>query len=169
MTQRVEDAGPARSRPQPAMPESPGRVRLYRLTDRAQFVAAAKHGRKAAQPGLVLQARPHGDKPDTGTPDGSDGIGLGFTASRKVGKAVVRNRARRRLRALAAEVLPHHAHPRYDLVLIARQATATRPYDALRTDLVRALRRLGLYRAASPETDEAGTGTGTGTERERRR
>lgn len=150
MSQAGQGGRPAQAgQRQPAVADIGGRVRLYRLTDRAQFVAAAKHGRKAAQPGLVVQARSHGDP--AAPEDGEGGIGVGFTASRKVGKAVVRNRARRRLRALAAEVLPRHARAGYDVVLIARQATATRLYDDLRADLVRALRRLGLYRAAPPE------------------
>ena len=77
---------------------------------------------------------------------------MGFTASRKVGGAVARNRARRRLRALAASVLPLHGKPGYDLVLIARQATVTRAYGDLHRDFVRALRRLGLLRTPTEPT-----------------
>jgi len=97
-------------------------------------------------PGLVLQAAARRD---------GSGIGVGFTASRKVGNAVTRNRAKRRLRALAAEVLPGQAEAGRDYVLIARQTTATRGYAALRGDLVRALKRLKLWRGA-PETREKG-------------
>lgn len=144
-------AGPGRAENAP-LPAPDGRAALYRLTERAQFLAVAKHGRKTAQPGLVLQAL---KRTELDMPAGAEGcrlaeIGVGFTASRKVGKAVVRNRARRRLRALAAEVLPRHAQAGYDLVLIARQATASRPYADLRADLERGLRRLGLFRASAP-------------------
>jgi ribonuclease P protein component len=76
-----------------------------------------------------------------------DALRLGFTASRKVGIAVLRNRARRRLRAAAAEVLREHASPGHDYVLIARAGTVGRPYAALLEDLRTALRRLGVYRS----------------------
>ena len=112
---------------------------LGRLTHRAEFVALARSGRKAVMPGLILQARAHDAR--TGSTAKQR---IGLTASRKVGGAVTRNRARRRLRALAAEVLPSRAAVGHDYVLIARSATATRPWAVLRDDLVRALRRLKL-------------------------
>ncbi len=76
-------------------------------------------------------------------------IRVGYTASKKVGGAVVRNRARRRLRALAREVLAVEAVPGYDYVLIARAETATRDYAALRGDMRFALKRLRLLRPPS--------------------
>ena len=59
---------------------------------------------------------------------------------------MVRNRARRRLRVVAERILPGHAKPEYDFVLIARAATATRPFDALLDDLKAALKRVGAWR-----------------------
>jgi ribonuclease P protein component len=67
---------------------------------------------------------------------------VGFTASRKVGNAVVRNRAKRRLRAAAAQILTDQGRPGTDYVLIARSGTAERPYLALLDDLAAALRRI---------------------------
>ena len=67
---------------------------------------------------------------------------MGFTASRKVGKAVERNRARRRLKAAAAEVLPEKGWPGTDYVVIARRACLRRPYAALLGDLSTAVERL---------------------------
>lgn len=67
---------------------------------------------------------------------------VGFTASRKVGNAVVRNRAKRRLRALAAQVLLDKGRPGTDYVLIARAATGDRPYAELVADLEAALRQV---------------------------
>src|SRR5205085_871500 len=99
--------------------------------------------RKAVAPGLILQAmqRPPAAPPEaaaaeaTGSARGGDPsqqpARIGFTASRKVGNAVLRNRARRRLRAVAAEVLPLHAAPGHDYVLIARGETVVRPYPLL--------------------------------------
>ena len=120
-------------------------LKIGRLTRRAQFIAVAGSGRRAATPGLVLQIRPHDGRQAPN--DGEGTVRVGVTASRKVGKAVSRNRARRRLRAVASAVLPHHAQPGFDLVLIARQeGTNARPFVALKADLKRALRRVGVYR-----------------------
>ncbi len=66
---------------------------------------------------------------------------MGYTASRKVGNAVIRNRARRRLRSAVTDVLSARAQPGHDYVLIARAATAERPYDELLADLARAIDR----------------------------
>jgi ribonuclease P protein component len=116
-------------------------TRIGRLKRRAEFLAAAAANRKWVAPGLVLQAR---ERQTTETPEES--IRLGFTASRKVGNAVLRNRAKRRLRAAVAEVLKNSAVPQQgtDLVLIARPATTTRDYDSLKQDLTRGLRKLGV-------------------------
>jgi len=65
---------------------------------------------------------------------------VGYTASKKIGGAVVRNRAKRRLRAAAAAVLPLSGLPGTDYVLVARRETATRPFDSLVQDLAAALR-----------------------------
>ena len=81
----------------------------------------------------MLQARRRADGPE-------DGIRVGYTCSRKVGNAVARNRAKRRLRAAAAEILPRHGRPGWDYVLIGkRAATAGRPFPALCGDLAGAL------------------------------
>jgi ribonuclease P protein component len=69
-------------------------------------------------------------------------VRVGFTASRKVGNAVTRNRAKRRLRSAAAAVLLAKAKPGTDYVLIARGSTVTRPYVSLVADLEAALRRV---------------------------
>jgi ribonuclease P protein component len=71
---------------------------------------------------------------------------VGFTASRKVGNAVARNRARRRLRAVSAVVLPAHARRGKDYVLIARSGTLTRRYQELIEDLEEGLKQLGVFR-----------------------
>jgi ribonuclease P protein component len=71
---------------------------------------------------------------------------VGFTASRKVGNAVRRNRARRRLKAAAELVVPAHGAPGHDIVLIARQTTVDRAFPDLVADLTRGLRKLGAYR-----------------------
>lgn len=94
--------------------------------------------RKAVAPGMVVQA--------SATPTASylkNTVRFGFTASRKVGGAVVRNRAKRRLRALAQSALPELPGG-HDLVLIARAATAERSHALLRKDLANCLAKLRL-------------------------
>jgi ribonuclease P protein component len=87
-------------------------------------------------------------------------VRVGFTASRKVGNAVVRNRAKRRLRAVAARVLSDMGRPGTDYVLIARAATAERPFAALLDDLEAALRRVApgvaRTRAHAAQRDQRG-------------
>jgi ribonuclease P protein component len=104
-----------------------------RLTRRAEFVRAAREGRKAASGHLVLQAL---RQPGEATR-------LGFTATKKIGNAVARNRAKRRLRAAARIVLGAAGAPGYDLVLIARNETGHCPFPALLSELEAALRRTG--------------------------
>ncbi len=115
------------------------------LKRRAEFLAAASSGRKCATKGLVLQARAHESGQESG------GLRYGLTASKRVGNAVMRNRAKRRLRALAREVLPAMAGESCDYVLIARPETVSRDFAALRGDLLYALRRLNAAKAASPK------------------
>jgi len=123
----------------PAAPKSaqskPGHGKPGRLKRRAEFLRVAGRGRKAPTAGLVLQALARDD-------DGP--ARLGFTVTRKVGNAVVRNRARRRLKE-AARLLLREAAPRgVDLVLIGRDATGRRAFAALMDDLKRALDKVGV-------------------------
>ena len=110
---------------------------LARLKRRADFVRVAAKGRRAVRPGFILQAAPQPTESEAG-----EMLRVGFTASRKVGNAVVRNRAKRRLRALAAQVLLDKGRPGTDYVLIARAATGDRPYAELVADLEAALRQV---------------------------
>src|SRR5579864_6764647 len=117
---------------------------IARLKRRAEFLRVADSRRKSVTPGLILQALPHA--PTKPTAPGSEGLRIGFTASRKVGNAVARNRARRRLRAAVDRLMPLHAAPAHDYVLVARNTTIGRPFAALLGDLETALRQLGAWR-----------------------
>ena len=110
---------------------------LVRLKNRADFLRVAAGRRRAVRPAFIVQAAPQPTKDASGT-----SVRIGFTASRKVGNAVVRNRAKRRLRAIAAEVLPQMGHPGTDYVLVARATANERPYAELLGDLEGALRQL---------------------------
>ena len=100
------------------------------LKDRKDFLAAAR-ARRVATPSFVLQWRDRGD---------GDAPRVGYTCSKKVGNAVARNRAKRRLREIARLDLAPLAKPGHDYVLIGRRdVTAARPFEDLREDLRRAL------------------------------
>jgi ribonuclease P protein component len=105
-----------------------------RLKRRSEFLAVAATGRRWVTPAFVLQLGPRRAS--------ADGIGLGFTASRRVGKAVARNRARRRLIEAARAVLPAPARPGYNYVIVARAAVLTWPFDRLLKELHTAFARL---------------------------
>jgi ribonuclease P protein component len=113
---------------------------VERLKKRPEFLRVAAKGRKWAMPGLVLQAwhRDNGNASIAAREtiaELGDRVRVGFTASKKVGGAVERNRAKRRLRAAAADVLPDCAQSCTDYVIIARAATLRRPYEMLVEDL----------------------------------
>jgi ribonuclease P protein component len=106
-----------------------------RLKRRAEFLRAASKGRKAAVHGLVLQAltRPEGGP-----------ARVGFTVTKKVGNAVIRNRTRRRLKEAARLLLKDRPIAGVDIVLIGRDTTRGRNFVDLIDDLNRALTKAGV-------------------------
>jgi ribonuclease P protein component len=129
-------------RAEPARPVRSMIAGLVRLKTRADFVRVAAGRSRAVRPAFIVQAAPQ--------PTGNDNDGIlrvGFTASRKVGNAVVRNRAKRRLRAAAAEVLPRNGRPGTDYVIVARATPSERRYAELVADLETAVRQLDRHKA----------------------
>lgn len=126
-------------------PDAPSAVSLCLKTmkTRPEFLRAAS-ARRQGTGGFLLQARPR----DDGKPD----VHVGFTASKKIGNAVARNRAKRRLREVARAVLPGLAVAGWDYVLVARPgATINRPFTDLLADLQTALRQIhGQTQRARP-------------------
>jgi len=100
------------------------------MTKRPEFLAAAK-GPFAARGAVVVQKRERGD-------DSAD-IRIGFTATRKVGNAVTRNRAKRRLREAARRLVPLHGRPGCDYVFVARAGAPDRAWPRLLDDMKSAL------------------------------
>jgi ribonuclease P protein component len=115
---------------------------VTRLKRRAEFVAVAATRQRWVTPAFVLQAGP---RPAQAAAVAA--IGVGFTASRRIGKAVARNRARRRLVEAARAVLPGPARPGYNYVIVARPAVLTCPFDRLLSDLGTAFARVTRGRA----------------------
>ena len=122
---------------------------LPRLKRRREFLLVAAQGRKWVAPGLILQANPHSAVVATpgSIESAAPALRVGFTVSRKVGNAVVRNRVRRRLKAAAELVMPNLARQDCDYVVIGRRQSLKRPFPALVQDLEQAIRKVRAERA----------------------
>jgi ribonuclease P protein component len=107
---------------------------IGRLKTRAEFLHV-REGTRFAAPSLVLQARVR--EPEN--QEAASGARFGFTASKALGNAVTRNRARRRLKEAVRLIAAKHAREGYDYVLIARAGTLQRHFTDLTKDLERAL------------------------------
>lgn len=132
-------AAPAQGQSVPTV-ETPSAVsvcpdlKLTTLTKRADFLKASR-SKRAGQPGFLLQGR---DRADDTT-----ATRVGFTCSKKIGNAVARNRAKRRLREIARLVIPNFGKPGWDYVLVGRpELTASRAFDELIQDLERAIAKV---------------------------
>lgn len=109
------------------------------LTKRADFLAANR-GLRIARPGFVLLVNPNG----------LDQVRYGITVTKKIGNAVVRNRMKRRFRALLRETLPTSGLPGHDHVMIGRETGVERDFAKLREELAMALSRAAQGKGDPP-------------------
>ena len=124
-------------------------LKIERMTSRPQFLAAAK-GVSEARGAVVVQRLDRAD--------GDLTVRVGFTATRKVGGAVVRNRAKRRLRQAARALVPQLGSPGSDYVFVARMGTVDRPWERLLDDVKSALTRLATPRPSPKNAQPAEPG-----------
>ncbi len=115
-------------------------LKIERLKKRAQFLAAAQ-GPSCARGSVVIQRLPQPERPT---------LAVGFTATKKIGGAVQRNRAKRRMREAARMLLPLHGEASHDYVFVARAGAIDRPWDRLLDDVKTALLSLAAGRADPP-------------------
>jgi ribonuclease P protein component len=133
--------------PEPAISKS-----VVRLKKRSEFLAVAATGRRWVAPAFVLQVGPRtsGCLPTAEQDSSKDEIGLGFTATKRIGNAVARNRAKRRLREASRVLLPDAAKPGHDYVLIARAEILTCVFRTLVQDLETAFSRVLTAKPRQP-------------------
>ena len=121
-------------------------VPVIRLQRRSDFLRLTKRGRKFVFKGFILQALPNKESE----------VRIGFTASKKIGNAVVRSRAKRRLRAVVDEVMrlnPNFSMAPHDICLIARFAVDDLPFTTLVANLKEALGELGATGMDAPKNE----------------
>jgi len=112
------------------------------MTRRAEFLAANR-GLRAPMPGFVLLVHDRRD--------GDPALRIGITVTKKIGGAVIRNRMKRRFRDLARQLLPTEGIAGADHVLIGREGGIERDFEALRSELSKALRKLGAKHAETQQ------------------
>ncbi len=140
-----------------------------RVMSRRSDFLAANRGIRVSRPGFVLLARDNrgadNSGPDGENPQRSDlGLRFGITVTKRIGNAVVRNRMKRRFRALLRELLPTLGLPHHDHVLIGREGGVERDFAQLRTELIAAFERARAGKGDPPRGPRGkGGGKGGGT------
>jgi ribonuclease P protein component len=119
--------------------------RLLVMRKRSDFVAA-NSGLRVARGGVVLLVKPNA----------AADLRFGITVTKRIGNAVVRNRMKRRLRALVRDVLPRHGLAGHDHVLIGRESGVERDFATMRAELLAALERARAGKGDPPRGPRSG-------------
>lgn len=114
--------------------------KLVTIKKRRDFLKIASKGKSFIRPCYILQFLPK----ENITNNNISRL-VGYTASKKVGKAVNRNKAKRRMRALAQKLIKDNASPNYAYVIIARKAILEESFDNLKQDLTFSLKKTNLW------------------------
>ena len=123
------------------------RLSITHLRKRSEFLKVRTARLRYVRQGLIMQMREH--NLDEKESDDVGSLRLGFTVSKKVGNAVVRNRVKRRLKSAAKAILPTQALANRDLVIIGRQYTLKQPFQELLNDLEYALKKLKSHKEST--------------------
>ncbi len=108
---------------------------IDRLRKRSDFLCVQREGRKWISKGMIVEVCENENK----------GIRVGITVSKKVNKlAVLRNRLKRRLKAVSLDVLPHYHQQNFDIVLVGRVMAQDRTYEDLQNDLRWCLKKMNI-------------------------
>ncbi|WP_262693180.1 ribonuclease P protein component [Kordiimonas aquimaris] len=119
-------------------PKTLATSKIGRITQRPEYLSVANTGRKWVTPSFILQA----DHGTTHQSDDSTPAKVGFTVSKKVGNAVMRSKARRRLKEAARASFPEHAPNGWSFVLIGRNTAVHYPFKKMCADMTWALAKL---------------------------
>ncbi|MFC3052275.1 ribonuclease P protein component [Kordiimonas pumila] len=106
---------------------------LTRLTKRPEYLAVAATRRKWVTPSFILQAKPAASDSQPRT---------GYTVSKKVGNAVIRSKARRRLKEASRTIMAANGQPGWEYVFVGRQAAFDYPFEKMKADIKWALAKL---------------------------
>ena len=115
-----------------------------KLNNRREYLHVSKNGKKAVSNGIVIQVLHNKSQIDN--EETSNFIRAGFIITKKIGNAVKRNRVKRRLRALARNILVKNAKSGYDYVFIGRKNTINYRSDMLRSDLISMLKKTNTWK-----------------------
>ena len=126
-------------------------MKLQTLKKRAEFLRLRGGARWACEC-FALETKPRAEPPELRGPAAIEGPRFGFTVTKALGNAVVRNRIRRRLKAAVAALDPDAAKPNHDYVLIARQAAQRLEFSKVKKALELALQRVHHPRPERPKS-----------------
>ncbi len=114
--------------------ENTSHPEIKKINNRSEFLLISKFGKRAISGGMILQVI-NRQKSEIQF-NHNEAIRLGYIVTKKIGKSVVRNKIKRRIRAAANKILSNYAKPGYDYVLISRKRIVDYSFDNINTELL---------------------------------